>query len=564
MAEANTGIAARPAVPVNTANAPTSLTRATTQLATFVRGLTTRQKVTLVGGGLVVLTTVLVFAFVLAKPDFKALYSGLNPSDAQSIASRLAAKNIQYELSGDATGIRVRAEDLDKARLEVASKGMPQSGRLGFELFDKANWAGSDFAEKVNYQRALEGELERTIQAIGEVEAVRVHLVLPRESLFTERERDAKAAVLLKLRGNGLSERAGIAVRNLVASAVDNLRPENVSVVNADTRVPLLPAGGDLALNSQSSELEAQLTKKIIATLEPVFGLDSVRASVTVEREMSSVEDTNETYDPNSTATLTMQRSEERLGGVGGPSGVPGTSSNVPPAKTVAPSQPPDPGQVSRTENGTYAVNKAVRHLVQPAGRVKKISAAVLLDDADAPPGATDAQRRKPTPEQLKQVEELAKAAIGFDAARGDIVSVRSLPFRQEAPPAVPALRERVFTFAQRQTGILRYAALAALFVVIYLVLLRPIKHQALAAFRQLPGQINVRTRSLAGTPGELLPSGLNSQVQVGMPELAESTDPEAKRAVMLKRQLVEKIKSEPANASRFLQTWIRQDEGQK
>ena len=154
------------------------------------------------------------------------------------MVSRLAAKNIDYELSADGSSVLVPSDKVDASRLELLRRVLHATLRLGFELFDVPNWAGSDFTEKVNFQRALEGELERTLQSLSEVEAVRVHLVLSRESLFTEREHQAKAAVIVKTRRGRLSENVQAAIPQLVASAVDELRPENVTVIDADTNTP--------------------------------------------------------------------------------------------------------------------------------------------------------------------------------------------------------------------------------------------------------------------------------------------------------------------------------------
>ncbi len=192
--------------------------------------------------GVVVLVaaTLWVFVVLLGQPKYVTLYSGLRTEEAQGLASRLAAKSIPHQMSSDGGTLLVPDDKLDAARLETAAAGLPRSARLGFELFDTPNWAGSDFTEKVNYQRALEGELERTLATLSEVEAVRVHLVMPQESLFTEQQHDAKAAVILKTRSRRLSEQAQLAIPQLVASAVDRLRPENVTVVDADSNTPLL------------------------------------------------------------------------------------------------------------------------------------------------------------------------------------------------------------------------------------------------------------------------------------------------------------------------------------
>src|SRR5215467_1487865 len=159
----------------------------------MLRGLTVTQRLMLAGGAMLVGATLWVFVGLMGKPKMVTLYTGLKPGDAQSMGARLAARNIPYDLSPDGSTLSVPAEQLDAARLETASQGLPRNARLGFEIFDSPNWAGSDFTEKVNYQRALEGELERTLQTLNEVEAVRVHLVLPHESLFTEQESEAKA-----------------------------------------------------------------------------------------------------------------------------------------------------------------------------------------------------------------------------------------------------------------------------------------------------------------------------------------------------------------------------------
>ena len=251
---------------------------------------------------------------------------------------------------------------------------------MGFELFDKPNWAGSDFSEKVNYQRALEAELERTLSSMSEVEAVRVHLVMPAESLFTERQHVAKASVMVKLRSARLPERSEAAIRQLVAGAVDRLTPgkrggDRCRHANAGRRSPGARSG------AEDQTLDQELAKHVVATLEPVVGAEGVRVSVHVERDPTSGDETQETYDPNSSVALSMTRSEEQVGS-GALGGVPGTSSNLPNAKAPVASKPDSDTHSTKTESGTYAVNHTVRHLIEPAGRIKRIAAAVLVDDA--------------------------------------------------------------------------------------------------------------------------------------------------------------------------------------
>ena len=531
------------------AKPPQSFSDVVPRLTQFFKGLTLNQRMLLVAGVVLVAGTLWVFVALMGQPKYVTLYSGLRPEEAQNLAGRLAAKNIPYQITPEGN-LQVPEEKLDASRLETAAAGLPRSARMGFELFDTPNWAGSDFTEKVNYQRALEGELERTLGTLSEVEAVRVHLVMPEESLFTEQQHEAKAAVIIKTRSGHLSEQAEQAIPQLVASAVDRLRPENVTVVDADSNTPLLH-GRDGPGGRAPYGLDEELSKTLVTTLEPVVGADHVRASVHVEYDMGTSEDTQETYDPKTPATLTQEHSEESSSG-GAPMGVPGTASNVPaggkkPAAAAAPTEQSS----SRSDSTTYAVSKTLRHDVEPPGRVRRIAAAVLVDDAldvTEQAGKRTVSRRKRTPEEMKTIEELAKAAIGVDPQRGDVLAVENLSFQaspgEQLPP--PGKVERWRKLVEPWSWVLRYVGLAALFLVVYGLVLRPVKRQAVAAFRELPGKVSA---GLAPAPSE------GAALAVG-----GSVVNEDQRALHLKRALTDKVKAEPASASRLVQSWMRQE----
>ncbi len=519
------------------------------------QALTVGQKLWIAAGAAILSLTLWGFVTLFQKPSYVTLYTGLKPADAQALASRLAAKNIPYQLSPDGSSVLVPPDQLDASRLETASQGLPRSARLGFELFDTPNWAGSDFSEKVNYQRALEGELERTLQTLNDVEAVRVHLVMPHESLFTEQEREAKAAVIIKMRGGRLSEQEQTAIPQLVASAVDGLRPENVTVIDADSNTPLLHRRGE---PYGSLELDEQLAKTLLRTLEPVLGAEHVRASVHVEYDMSSSENTEETYDPKSSVMLTQQKSEENAGS-GGPAGVPGTASNVPggtapAAATAAAVVNTAETQSSRSESETYAISKVVRHTTSPAGRIHRIAAAVLVDDAEDASeagGKKTTVRRKRTPEELKNIEQLSAAALGIDAQRGDVLAVQNLSF-QEIPvekPVAPTKVEVSRRLFMQWSGLLRYVGILALFLIVYLLILRPVKKQIVTSIAQIPGKI-------AHGAAELLKPTQGATAIAAL----DAADP-SKRAAALKKLLTEKVKKEPAEASRLVQNWIRSED---
>ena len=598
------------------------------QAGEFLRALSFNQRMLLGVAAVLVVAVLGIFVKLTEKADFKTLYSGLAGPDAQAVVQRLAAKNIPYEVSTDGTSVSVPADQLDKTRLDLAAEGMPQTGRLGFELFDKPNWAGSDFAEQVNYQRALEGELERTIQTLGNVESVRVHLVLPHESLFSDRERLAKAAVVMKLRGGGLSDDQVNAVTHLVASAVDNLAPENVTLIGADGRTPLVAKGRDPARGAYAPvELEAGMAEKLVATLTPVVGPDHVKASVTLAYDQSSGDTTQEIYDPTNPVLVTDQVQEERFGG-SPPAGIPGTPSNVPsappntgakstgaggaatgagaapaaaapaadalapgavagaPGATPAGQTPPAQavnvaGKASgagspnpmisissesdgqRSESRTFAVSKTLRHITDPAGRIQKIAAAVLVDDfveVKDDKGKTTEARRKRTPEEMKQIEELAKAAIGFDAVRGDVLSVQNVsfvnaPIEKTLPPAVV---ERVRVIAEKWIWLGRYIVLLLLFGVVYMLVLRPVKQQLLRSFQQAASR-----PALAGGAAEnLSPQEMAAFSEAQLREELGRSNSDVERVIRLKKHLTDKVKREPAQASLLIRQWI--NEGKK
>jgi len=519
------------------------------QIKDMWTAFSSKQRLLLIGGALLTAAVLAGFANLIGKPDYKPLFTNMEPSDAQSLASRLAAKKIPYELSADQKSISVPADRLDESRLQIASEGMPHSGRLGFELFDKMNWGQTEFDEKVNYQRALEGELERTIRMLHGVEDARVHLVMPADSVFLDRERTSKASVILKLSSGSLSDDTEMSIARLVSGAVDKLSPEDVTVVDADTNRRLGTAGrGHTAADGG---LDQKLTAALAETMTPVVGAGHLRATVNVEYDPSSSEENQETYDPKSAVAVSLQKSEEQTSnGVTG--GVPGTSSNVPGSGQKEP-QGEDATQSSKTESSTFVVNKVIRHTLQPAGRIRRISAALVVDDVTETKeesGKRTVATRKRTPEELKEIQALAFSAIGLDSSRGDSLVVQNLSFPSEEGEKLspPTPMQRVTTLVNDYSIPIRYLSLLMLFLLVYWLLLRPIKRQASTAFKEL----SVRSAAagnpaLAGGRGELT-GGAASEAS-GAQELA----------LVLKRQ-VERAKAEPASASRVIQAWLREE----
>ncbi|HVP63404.1 MAG TPA: flagellar basal-body MS-ring/collar protein FliF [candidate division Zixibacteria bacterium] len=530
-----------------------TLSQQAAQLKDFVAGLSGRQKLALAGGAAVVATTLFLFVQFSQDPETKLLYSGMRPDEAQALVAQLNAKNIGAKLSADGTGVQVPADKLDAARLDIASHPTPRSGRMGFELFDKNSWAASDFDEHVTYQRALEGELERTIAGMNGVEAVRVHLTMASESLFADKEQNAKAAVIIKLNSGLITPTMQASIARLVSSSVDKLAPESVTVVDANTNRALQlqqQPGAEIDALSMNDVLAQRVEK----TLEPIVGLDHVRASVEVQFENANTEESQEVYEPNSAVAISVQRTEETTGAAQ-MGGTVGTASNLPNKNGAVPATRTESTQSSsRSENSTFVVNKLTRHTVHPAGGIRRISAAILVDDAVVTAqknGAQVAETRKRSPEQMKQVEELAKASIGFDAARGDTITVQNISFLSLPPeqPLPPTRAERARKIVNDYSSAVRILVLIVLFGIAYLLVLRPVKKQIIAAFD--------RTKELSSRSARSVPAAEQEDELLVAPE----PEPEMKRTAQLRKQLAQKVREQPAAAAQLVQSWLREDQ---
>jgi flagellar M-ring protein FliF len=488
------------------------------------------------GAAAVILACVIGLVWYGARTDWRTLYAGLDPQDAREMASELTAAGIPFDVSPDGTSLRVEAGHIDKARLVTTAKGGPRSGRMGFELFDKPNWVGSEFDEKVNYQRALEGELEHTIGTLADVENARVHLVMPHESLFTDQQREAKASVVLKLRKRTLPDQEADSIRNLIASAVDDLRPENVVLLDAQ--------GRQLGRKTGSAEMEAheqELAAKLLETLEPIAGAGNVRASVNVEYDSSTADEVDETYDPAGVVTLSMQRSEQTTGGQPVAAGVPGTASNAP---NVQP--PVYPKSLSDTENikqesGTYGASKKVRHTAQGSGKIRRITAAILVNHRMNVNGKQVSWQPR-SPEEMKGITVLAQATVGFDAARGDLVSVEDMAFEDRSAPE-PGPGERLLRMASESEALLKYGTVLLAMLVLLVVVVRP----AMARIKSA-ALLQQEAASPALTDGEESPKLTPEQ-------LAAENHKQQAQAIF--ENVTDHLRRDPVQSTRLLQSWI-------
>ena len=480
------------------------------------------------------------FSWWIFRTDWRVLYAGLDSEDARQMAQTLAQAQIPFEVTVDGSGLHVPAAQLDKARLATAAKGGVKSGRMGFELFDRPNWVGSEFDEQVNYQRALEGELEHTVASLSDVASARVHLVLSHDSMFREQERPAKASVLLKLRHRSIADGEPEAIRNLVASAVDGLTSDRVVLMDAAGHVPMGPRTADAIRSNAEKDLE----EKLIATLEPVTGAGNVRASVTLDYDDSIQEQTREMYDPTSTVTLSMQRTEQSSGAQTVAAGIPGTASNVPNSQAL-PVYPREtmPPQSAKSESGTYGASKTVTRTSENPGRLRRLTAAVVVNDRQVQPAVKGraAVWQPRTTDELRNLTAIAQAAVGFSAQRGDVLTVEDLAFDENRPQPRPALFDRAMQTVHSDPEILKYGSMLLGLLVLAAFGIRPALRKVTMPLPQVAEQ--------SALPEE----------QTAIP-LEPPHSPARTRAQEILEQVAGHVKREPQQTSRLLQSWIHSE----
>jgi flagellar M-ring protein FliF len=564
----------------------------------------------MVMSGLVIAAICAGMYWYASRPDWRVLYSGLDSKDTQQIAQELAGAGIAYNMTEDGAGVEVSADEMDKARMEIAAKGMPQSGRMGFELFDKPNWVGSEFDEKVNYQRAMEGELEHTIGTLAAVRSARVHLVLPKESMFGEAEQEAKASVVLQLRRTSMPPEQVDAIRSLVAGAVENLSAENVTLVDADGRLNLNPAGQ----GAEAGDAERGLEEKLISMLEPTAGVGNIRATANVAYDDSSQEKTDEVYDPALVAATSLHKSEQTMGGRAKISGVPGTVSNTPgaaapgsaqsgaaagkaaPAAAAAAAAAVPPllqtangaapaaagtkdanlpvypqagggdGQTMTEETGSYAVTRHLTHSEQGPGRISRMTVAIVVNDRMTTEGTGKLEHTvwKPrSAEEMQRLEQLARAAVGYDVTRGDQVVIENVSFSSNVPEETPTGLAKVMDqtdgFLQTQPGLLKTLSFSVLGLLLVVLVLKPMTRQMMTTLSQSPARAltdghgdGAGGGSASGGSGGSRAFGSGGASMAKLMAGSRLTDTQEVYA-----HVSNQIRKEPAQSTRLLETWI-------
>lgn len=410
------------------------------------------------GVGAALLVAVAIAAIVLGRqPDYRVLFANLSDKDGGAIVAQLSQMNVPYKHADGGGAILIPADRVHDVRLRLATQGLPKGSVAGFELMESSKFGMTQFQERLNFQRGLEGELTRSIQALSSVQGARVHLALPNQNGFFREQQKPSASVLVSLHPGRILDRAQLAgIVHLVASSVPELSPSAVSVL--DDTGKLLSQSPDTAAGTGADaqqllyvqQIEQQYTRRILDILEPVVGRDNVKAQVAAEVDFTQTESTSEQFRPNQTPDSSAIRSQQLLESRGSANktatGVPGAVANQPPAPSAAPingaNPAPNAGGTQGTEEQTnkrestinYEVDKTVRVTRGGAGSIKRLSAAVVVNYQSAE------EKGKPinkalTPEQLEQMTALVRETIGFNRDRGDSVNLMNTPFQVTTTP---------------------------------------------------------------------------------------------------------------------------------
>jgi flagellar M-ring protein FliF len=520
-------------------------------------------------------------------PTYSMLYANLGTQDQAQITQALDAAQIPYRMAPGSSSIEVPAERLNDARLKLAGQGLPEGGG-GFALMDKDPGFGvSQFMENARYQHALEAELARTISALRPVEAARVHLAVPRQSAFVRDHKGASASVFLQLKqGRRLEQEQIQAIVNLVASSIPDLEANQVTVVDQQGRLLSSPEGHDqFAIREQQYDmihrLEDDYAQRIEALLAPLVGPGRVRAQVVAQMDMAVTEEAHEQYKPDSQIVRSEQTSESVTKDSSGTQGVPGALTNQPPAAGVA--QPPPstappkpatgaagaPGaaaaattaiggagagateSTAKQATKNYEIDRTVAYTKQPAGRLRRVTVAVLIDNLRSVAKDGKAKETALSKEQMDHINQLVKDAVGYDESRGDSVNVVNASFTQDTTPAPAEGAMESAKIWESPLFLDGAKILGGLVVLLVLVLsvLRPLVKNLIGPTAQ---QMQVQVLPRTATPEQPLPN------TPALPSAAQQAAVTHEQQVTQARTLVNQ---DPKRVAQVVRGWVAKDD---
>ena len=443
------------------------------------------KKIALAVTGVLMLTGILVTSYFASRDDYSLLYSNLAQSDMLGVTEKLKERNIPYRMERGGSVISVPVRDVYQLRLELAGEGLPSGGGVGFEIFDQSTFGMTEFVQKLNLRRALQGEMQRTINSLAAVVSSRVHIVIAQKTLFEDEQAHSTASIVLKLKGSKrLSQHQVDGITHLVASAVESLSSSNVTIVDDSGNILSKAPDEDAVSRRTVSQMEYSrnfekgMEKRVRSMLERAVGIGKAIVRVSAEIDFRQVQRTEETFDPDSQVARSEQRNEEKTTGAAMPVGVAGVAGNLPggtPSSTAA-GKPAESTKVNETIN--YELNKVVQTIIEPSYKIKKLSVAVMVDGkytvTQDDKGISTREYEPLADEDKGRLETLVRTAIGFDASRQDLVTVEGMQFA-----VTPLLdeSEKLESEASKEyvLTLIRYAGVVTLGVMLFLFFLRPL-----------------------------------------------------------------------------------------
>ncbi|MEE8290627.1 MAG: flagellar basal-body MS-ring/collar protein FliF [Candidatus Tectomicrobia bacterium] len=512
------------------------------------------------GIGVVITVGLVSLLWMSGSTEQEVLYAQLNLDDAAAMASKLREMGAPYTLQGDGTTIMVPSTMVHDLRLRLATEGLPRSGGVGFELFDQRNFGMTEFMQKLNYRRALQGELARTITQLEAIKSARVHIVLPEKTLFLDQQEKATASIILTLAsGRRLTTEQIRGVTHLVASSVEGLQPEQVTVVDSSGKQlgvkeqdPALLSVSEAQLAHQQ-KLEQTLERRLQSLLARAIGKDKVLVRVTATLDFQHIERSEERFDADNPAVRSEQRSTAEGQGSGFLAlGVPGVRANI--ENTVANTTTPgNTNVVSRqSETINYELSKVVSKIVAPSGEIKRLSVAVLIDGTYETNANGERTYVPRTEDELTKYQDIVKSAVGYNETRGDQVEIVNIPFEPREDleaQAIAAEAERAFW-----VQVSRYGAYVILGLLCVLFVVRPLIKWITGSGDVMETMLPRTVQELeADMGGEMLP-GLQEDME-GEPELIEMGKPTGQQ---LRAQVAEYVMSEPERTAEILRAWLK------
>jgi flagellar M-ring protein FliF len=524
------------------------------------------QRVALIGTAGGALAFAFLFLSLGRQQTFVTAFTNLDTKDSAAVVEQLKANKIPYEVSADGSTIKVPPRHLADARLKLAAKGLPAGGQVGFELFDKTSFGVTDFVQHLNYQRALEGELARTISTLEQVEAARVHIVVPKQELFLSQQKPATASVVLRLRpGRTLDENALRGIAYLVARSVEGLETKNITVLDASGRILYDGSRAEPGTMLSATQLEMQqkvekgIEEQVQSLLDRVAGPGRAAVRVKAELDFSQREQTSETYTPGGPNNAGVPRStstvSETFQGNAATGGQPGTATNVPNPNLAGPLTTGGVSNYTRNETTTnYEVSKNVEKRVAGPGEIKRLSVSVILDST--------------IPEQdAMGLRDAVAAAAGINPQRGDQLVVTTAAFTGtsavEAPPPARSGSERIITYAKVAVPLL--AALLVLFVVWRMsrsVAPKPLAASAATVHPALAGA--AAAPHLAAQAGGGTVAGGETPVALPEPIRRFETPEQARRRAEIQERMTNLALTNPEAVVEIIHSWMAQDDAGK